>query len=250
GHTLTVPQIHNPIVPFENGVPAQQYRELEAREKKWDFWTTSDVFSGYKPKFLGLSYVPYGETWVMQRGGQPSKVLEHGVHFLIPGVDKLKAVKSAKPVVMGVLAQGQSKDGKKVDAYAVVYVQVTDAETSAFYLDVESNLPDSERAAAKTVRKILEREIENVSVAANGQVGATEQANIVDKISAALRSKEEEFGLTPVAVEIRGVFPAEYQLADKLRALDPPLPPADLSGHNLSADYWSDVLSPPFFEKR
>jgi hypothetical protein len=31
--------------------------------------------------------------------------------------------------------------------------------------------------------------------------------------------------------------------------MDPPLVDESVPGHNLSADYWSEVLSPPFFEK-
>ena len=34
-----------------------------------------------------------------------------------------------------------------------------------------------------------------------------------------------------------------------MRAFSPPLPEKDAPGHNLSADYWAEVLPPPFFEK-
>ena len=46
-----------------------------------------------------------------------------------------------------------------------------------------------------------------------------------------------------------GAFPSTSQVPDKLRALDPPVVEADFPGHGLGADYWSEVLSPPFFQK-
>ncbi|KAI9092899.1 hypothetical protein DFS34DRAFT_632268 [Phlyctochytrium arcticum] len=251
GHTLVVPYTHNPVTDFENGIPVQQVRELHPREQRWDFWTTSDAFNDTKPKFGGLSSIPNGDVWVMQRGGRPSKVANAGVHFFIPVVDKIKAVKSAHPVVMGVISpDAPTKDGKKVDAYAVVYVQVTDPVTSAFYVDAETNHHDSERAAARTVRKVLAREIATVSVDQSGQISSPDKTAIADKIRSALRSKEEEFGLQVLSVELRGAFSTEVNVKDKLRALDPPLRAEDATGHNLSADYWSEVLSPPYFEKR
>ncbi|TPX70714.1 hypothetical protein SpCBS45565_g01545 [Spizellomyces sp. 'palustris'] len=251
GHSLVVPYAHLAITDFQNGVPAEQVRELDPREKRWDFWTTSDAFSEVKPKFGGVSWVPNGEIWVMSRSGQPSKVLQAGTHFLIPGVDKIKAVKAAHPVVMGVVSPSNAtKDGKKVDAYAVVYVKVTDPVASAFYVDAETNHPDSERAAAKTVRKILQREVANLGVDAEGEISSADKTALAQKITAALKAKETEFGLEVINVEIRGAFPTEANVPDKLRALDPPLRPVDAAGHGLSADYWSEVLSPPFFEKR
>ncbi|KAI8919031.1 band 7 family-domain-containing protein [Powellomyces hirtus] len=251
GHSLVVPYAHTAITDYKNGVPEQQVRDLAPHEKKWDFWTTSDAFLEIKPKFGGISWVPNGDIWVIQRAGKLHKVCQAGTHFLIPGLDKIKAVKTSYPVAMGVVSPGAvSKDGQRVDAYAVVYVKVTDPATSAFFVDAETNHVDSERAAAKVVRKIMNREIANIKVDASGQLSAADKSAIADKINAALKAKSDEFGLEAVSVEIRGVFPTDSNVPDKLRALDPPLRGEDAAGHGLSADYWSEVLSPPYFEKR
>ncbi|KAJ3019863.1 hypothetical protein HKX48_001692 [Thoreauomyces humboldtii] len=251
GHSLVVPYAHIAITDFKNGVPEQQVRDLAPQEKKWDFWTTSDAFLDVKPKFGGLSWVPAGDVWVIQRAGKLHKVCEAGTHFLIPFVDKIKAVKASYPVAMGVVSpSAATKDGKKVDAYAVVYVKITDPATSAFFVDAETNHVDSERAAAKVVRKILNREIANIKVGGAGELSASDKTSIAEKISAALKGKSDEFGLEAVSVEIRGAFPTDSNIPDKLRALDPPLRGEDAAGHGLAADYWADVLSPPYFEKR
>ncbi|KAI8818100.1 uncharacterized protein EV422DRAFT_538734 [Fimicolochytrium jonesii] len=251
GHSLVVPYVHNPLTDFKNGVPESQVRELRPQEKKWDFWTTSEAFLENKPKFGGLSWVPAGDIWVISRAGKYHKTCEAGTHFLIPGLDKIKAVKSAHPIAMGVVTPGAAtKGGKQVDAYAVVYLKVTNPAASAFYVDTESNTFDSERAAAKVVRRVLEREIANAQVGSDGELSASDKSNIINKITATLNAQSDDFGLEVVRAEVRGAFPTDANIPDKLRALDPPIRDADEVGHGLSADYWSEVLTPPFFEKR
>ncbi|KAJ3416679.1 hypothetical protein HDV05_000509 [Chytridiales sp. JEL 0842] len=246
GHSLTVPYEHVAVTPFANGVPTEQVRELHPVEKKWDFWTSSDAFLEVKPTLGGLSVVPFGEAWVLDNG----KVLTEGTHFLLP-FSKVKAVKNVHPVSFGVVSPAiQSKDGSSVNAYAVTYVKVTDPAKSALYVDPESNTFDSERAAAKVVRKVLESTIPTVSVGPNGSLPANVTADLSAKITSALKAKEAEYGLEVLSVEIRGAFPVSQNIPDKLRALDPPVFLPTAAGHNLSADYWADVLSPPFFFKR
>ncbi|KAI9331543.1 hypothetical protein DFJ73DRAFT_70447 [Zopfochytrium polystomum] len=245
GHGLAVPYTHNPITAFENGIPVEQVRDLHPVEKKWDFWTTSDAFLGVKPTLGGYSHVPYGEAWVLTSG----KVLSEGSHFLSP-FSKIKAVKNIHPVSFGVVSPTIStKDGVSVNAYAVVYIQVTDPSRSATYLDPETNAYDSERAAARIVKKHLEQFIPSISVGGSSSLSSTDVSALKDKISAALKSKAEEFGLDVLSIEIRGAFPSSLNVADKLRALDPPPLLPTQAGHGLANDYWAEVLSPPFFQK-
>ncbi|KAJ3081386.1 hypothetical protein HK102_002388 [Quaeritorhiza haematococci] len=245
-HTLTVPYVHTGVVPFEKGIPTEQIRELSPAEKRWDFWTTSDAFADMKPNFFGFKYIPYGEVWVMKSG----KVAQSGVNFLVPGVDRIAAIKNTHPVIMGIVTPPvTTKDGSAVNAYAVVTLKVTDFVKSALYVDPETNRPDSEHAAAKVVRRVLEAEIPQISANTAGEVNAADQQKLVEKVMDALKARADEFGIEPVGVEIRGAYPTSENVPDKLRALDPPLPAEDVAGHNLSADYWSEVLSPPFFEK-
>ncbi|RKO86668.1 hypothetical protein BDK51DRAFT_16257, partial [Blyttiomyces helicus] len=247
GHTLTVPYAHLAVTDFSHGVPVEQVRKLDPREKAWTFWTSSDAFNPTKPKFLGLTSVPAGEVWVMSNG----KVLHPGVHFLIPGVVSIKAVKAADPIAMGILgADIKAKDGSSVDAYAVVYIQITDYLQSANYVDdtkVSDNI-DSERAIADVVQETLKREIAQLSVGASG-LSAADKAKLHEKVASALRIHEADFGTQTLSVEIRGVFPVSAGVPDKLRAMDPPPPAVDAVGHGLANDYWSEVLTPPFFEK-
>ncbi|KAJ3101898.1 hypothetical protein HDU96_009845 [Phlyctochytrium bullatum] len=249
-HSLVVPYAHLAVTPFENGIPTEQVRDLAPVEKKWDFWTTSDAFLAVKPTLGGLSYVPYGEVWVVERGSSV-RVLTEGSHILLPFVDKVKAVKNSNIVSMGIVSPAiKSADGVSVNAYAVVYLKVTDFVASATYVDPESNQTDSERAAAKIVKRLLEHEIPSVTVSGSSVLSEAAAKTLSDKITSALKAKSQEFGLEVVAVEIRGAFDTALNLPDKLRALDPPLLLPEAAGHGLANDYWADVISPPFFQKR
>ncbi|KAJ3280825.1 hypothetical protein HK104_000385 [Borealophlyctis nickersoniae] len=240
-HTLVVPYAHLGITNFENGIPVDQVRTLGDHEKDWDFWTTSDAPSGVVPTLEPFNWVPHGKIWIVKSGGS-YKACGEGFHFLIPGLHKIVAVKNTYPTATGVISPNiTTKDGKTVDGYAVFYYKVTDPVASAAYISPDSGKADSERAAAKLVRATLAREVAN---------GTEDKAALAQKIRSALEAKSEELFVELVEVDVRGLFPKEVDLANKLRALDPPLPAPGTPGHNLAADYWADVLTPPFFEKR
>lgn len=188
--------------------------------------------------------MPFGQTWVLEDG----KVLPSGVHFLLPGVHKVKAIKSAHTVVSGVFSEEiVSKNGQTVEAYAVVYFKVADFKKSAFYVDPETNKADSEKAVSKLVQRFLAREVPTVEV--NGEGVIADGEALGEKLLGYLKGKESEFGLVFESAEVRGAFPVSMQVPLKIRALEAPLPAPGTAGHNLSNDYWADALTPPFFEK-
>lgn len=53
----------------------------------------------------------------------------------------------------------------------------------------------------------------------------------------------------PYKLTLGGTFATSSNVADKIRAFDPPYPDFDAPGHDLHADYWNDFLTPPFFAK-
>ncbi|KAJ3170873.1 hypothetical protein HK101_011313 [Irineochytrium annulatum] len=267
-HSLQVPPVSLNITAFENGVPVDQVRALSPPETNWDFWTTSDAFTHVKPTLGGYSYVPYGEVWITGSGAS-AKAHHHGHHFFVPFISRVTAIKTVFPVSMGVLTNPvKTKDGVSVNGYAVLYFQVKDPVQSAFYHDPETNKLDSEAAAAKTVRKIMEQELANVSVGESKVLSQDISSTLSQNIMSKLKAKSSEYALDIHNVEIRtyfgrglfvdladwgssigGAFPTSFKLRDKLRALDPPLLLPDTPGHGLSADYWAEVLAPPYFFK-
>lgn len=198
-----------------------------------------------KPTLGGYSRVPYGEVWVLNGG----KVVPEGNHFLSPFA-KVLAVKNTHPISMGVVSPPlTSKDGVSVNAYAVVHIKITDAVKSATYVDPETNKSDSERAVARMAKKILENTVSTLTLGDAVTLSVSDAKLISDKILTAVSEKAGAFGLEVLSVEMRGTFPVSDRIAEKLRALDPPLMLPTQTGHNLANDYWAEVLSPPFFSK-
>jgi regulator of protease activity HflC (stomatin/prohibitin superfamily) len=56
--------------------------------------------------------VPQDEVWVVERFGKFSRVCGNGFHFILPIVDKVKAVKPAVPLTMGVMTKDISSKCK------------------------------------------------------------------------------------------------------------------------------------------
>lgn len=199
--------------------------------------------------------MPQGEVWVVERGGSFSRALEAGRHVLIPFIDKIKTVKLGSLISTGVIAPGvvskstlTNQDGAQVDAYCVVYFKVADFAKSAYFVDVESNKLDSERAAARTARKAMAAHIATLSVT-DGQISTADQKSLEDKVMQALIAKQAKYGLEFSHVEVRGAFDVQAGVSDKIRALEAPHPDFEGPGHDLPNDYWQQHLTPAFFEK-
>jgi hypothetical protein len=74
---------------------------------------------------------------------------------------------------------------------------------SVSYIDPETNKSDSERAAAKIVRRQLEQFIPTLSVGDSTSIAASDIAAIQGRIGAAIKAKSDEFGLEVLSVDIR-----------------------------------------------
>lgn len=57
------------------------------------------------PVNLGVMFVPQQEAWVVERMGKFHKILEPGINFLIPVLDKVKYLQSMKEIVIDIPEQ-------------------------------------------------------------------------------------------------------------------------------------------------
>lgn len=88
-----------------------------------------------------------------------------------------------------------------------------------------------------------------LATAASARLTDAETSAFKDAALKAIKREESDMGLQVVDLEFRGVFPENSLVPDKLRAMDPPPLNPEAPGHNLRADYWQDVMTPPFFNK-
>ncbi|KAH6566205.1 hypothetical protein BASA50_003988 [Batrachochytrium salamandrivorans] len=248
-HSLLVPYAHIGVTKFEDGIPVEQVRELNSNEKSWEFWSTSPAFYATQPTAIFVAHVPEGESWVVERAKKFSRVLHSGRHVFLPCLDKVRTVKSPHTVVSGVFApEVSAKDGSSVDAYAVFYFKVTDAQKSTYYVDPQTNKCDSERSLASLVRSLLTSEM--VKTDLSGGLTAAHKSSMAASILAAVQQKQDQLGVSVSEVEIRGAFASNVNAREKIRALNPPAPDYTTPGHDLAPDYWAEYLTPPFFEKK
>ncbi|KAJ1340729.1 hypothetical protein BSLG_004823 [Batrachochytrium salamandrivorans] len=221
-HSLLVPYAHIGVTKFEDGIPVEQF----------------------------VAHVPEGESWVVERAKKFSRVLHSGRHVFLPCLDKVRTVKSPHTVVSGVFApEVSAKDGSSVDAYAVFYFKVTDAQKSTYYVDPQTNKCDSERSLASLVRSLLTSEM--VKTDLSGGLTAAHKSSMAASILAAVQQKQDQLGVSVSEVEtVSGAFASNVNAREKIRALNPPAPDYTTPGHDLAPDYWAEYLTPPFFEKK
>jgi len=247
GHTLIVPYCHRPVTKFTADlVPEDQVRELKPSEGKWEFWTSSPAFAPTMPKTRGVVSVPIGESWVVERLGSYNRTLQSGVSFILPFVESVKSVKNTTLSSLGFISTEINTPHGLFDAYAVLHYKVADASISTYYVDPETNKQDSERAASRILRKALSTKVLTLSSTA---LSAADKEKLGEEILEGFKKDAGALGLSAEKVEIRGVFPQSQQVPQKLRAYEYPAVDLDGPGHDLEADYWTEVLSPPYFQK-
>lgn len=250
GHTLVVPYYHSALTKFTKDglVPSEQVRELNKFEQKpWEFWTSSPAFHMTTPKTRGFVKVPLGEVWVVERFGGYVKTLQPGLSFMLPFIENVKAVKNLTYNSMGFMVNDvHAKDGSVLDAYGVAIFKVADAKKSTYYVDAETNKQDSERAASRLLRKSLSSLIASTP---GGQLSESTKSDLAAQLLQKVKSHESELGLVFEQIEIRGAFDVAQNVPVKIRAYETPYPDLEGPGHDLAADYWADVLTPPYFQK-
>jgi len=249
-HGLVVPYSHDPVTTFERFIPTEQVRELKDVEKQWDFWTCSQTFWTIRPNANGICFVPPGECWVIERMGKFSRVLYTGTHFLIPFIDSIKVVKTTVTIVNGVLAPKViSANGSLVDGYGVFYYKIVDPVRSHYYRSPITNaVSDSETIISEIARDAFTKEIEKLDVIDG--LTPEQKISISGVVLNALKEKEKQLGLEFSSFTVRDTYSATMNIIDKLRAYDAPQIDFSTPGHDLPADYWAEVLTPPFFEKK
>ena len=83
--------------------------------------------------FLGIRIVPQQEGWVVERLGKFHAVLEPGLNFIIPIIDKVAYRHSLKEIPMDTDAQVCiTRDNTQLRVDGVLYFQVTDARLASY----------------------------------------------------------------------------------------------------------------------
>ena len=74
-----------------------------------------------------------------------------------------------------------------------------------------------------------------------------DRLNIENKLLESMREQQSEWGLDFIKIEFRGSWDVKEIVPDKIRAYGLPEIDYTTPGHDLSPDYWGDMLTPKFF---
>ena len=81
-----------------------------------------------------IMFVPEREAWIVERMGKFTRVLEPGLAFLIPLIDKVRYVQSLKEVAMAIPSQSAitARQRADIDWMAVLYFKIVDPYRASY----------------------------------------------------------------------------------------------------------------------
>jgi len=146
----------------------------------------------------GVVIVPQQMAWVVERFGRFDKVLEPGLRFLIPGVQRVRYVYSLKEEAISVPSQSAiTRDNVSISIDGVLYVKVTDAYKAAYGVE------DPHYAVTQLAQTTMRSEIGKLTL----DTMFEERENLNSAIVAAINVAAGDWGISCMRYEIRDITP-------------------------------------------
>ena len=85
---------------------------------------SSNSSNNNNPMNLGVMFVPQQEAWVVERMGKYYTILDPGLNFLIPIIDRISYVQSLKEIAIDIPQQSAiTKDNVAINIDGVLYLR-------------------------------------------------------------------------------------------------------------------------------
>ncbi|KAM6105414.1 stomatin-like protein 2, mitochondrial [Pterocles gutturalis] len=129
---------------------------------------------------IGVLFVPQQEAWVVERMGKFHRILEPGLNFLIPLLDRIRYVQSLKEIVINVPEQSAvTLDNVTLQIDGVLYLRVMDPYKASYGVE------DPEYAVTQLAQTTMRSELGKLSLDRVFRERESLNANIVDAINQA-----------------------------------------------------------------
>jgi len=165
--------------------------------------------SSNTPMNTGVMFVPQQEAWVVERMGKFNAILEPGLNFLIPILDKVKYVQSLKEIAIDIPQQSAiTMDNVAINIDGVLYLRIMDPYKSSYGIE------DPEFAISQLAQTTMRSEIGKMSL--DGLFRERENLNIA--IVNAINQASEAWGIQCMRYEIRDIkLPERIQEAMQMQ---------------------------------
>ncbi|XP_057899702.1 stomatin-like protein 2, mitochondrial isoform X2 [Melospiza georgiana] len=129
---------------------------------------------------IGVLFVPQQEAWVVERMGKFHRILEPGLNFLIPLLDRIRYVQSLKEIVINVPEQSAvTLDNVTLQIDGVLYLRVMDPYKASYGVE------DPEYAVTQLAQTTMRSELGKLSLDRVFRERESLNASIVDAINQA-----------------------------------------------------------------
>ncbi|XP_072269647.1 stomatin-like protein 2, mitochondrial [Pyxicephalus adspersus] len=141
-------------------------------------------------------FVPQQEAWVVERMGRFHRILEPGLNFLIPILDRIRYVQSLKEIVINVPEQSAvSLDNVTLQIDGVLYLRIMDPYKASYGVE------DPEYAVTQLAQTTMRSELGKLTLDKVFRERESLNANIVDAINQA----SDYWGIKCLRYEIKDI---------------------------------------------
>lgn len=148
--------------------------------------------------FRSVRIVRQAEVYVVERLGKFHRIMDSGIHLVIPFIDRIAAIKDVRERVVDFPPQSMiTKDNVSIQIDTVVYYQITDPIRNQY--EISNPISAIENLTATTLRNLI------------GELDLDQTLTSRDTVNAKLRSVLDEatdkWGIKVNRVEIRNILP-------------------------------------------
>ncbi|RVE65601.1 hypothetical protein OJAV_G00117980 [Oryzias javanicus] len=143
-----------------------------------------------------ILFVPQQEAWVVERMGRFHRILEPGLNFLIPLLDRIRYVQSLKEIVIDVPEQSAvSLDNVTLQIDGVLYLRILDPFKASYGVE------DPEYAVTQLAQTTMRSELGKLTLDKVFRERESLNSNIVHSINQA----SDEWGIRCLRYEIKDI---------------------------------------------
>jgi len=143
-----------------------------------------------------IMFVPQQEAWVVERMGRFDRILEPGLNFLIPILDRVRYVQSLKEIVIDVPEQSAvSLDNVTLQIDGVLYLRILDPHKASYGVE------DPEYAVTQLAQTTMRSELGKLTL----DKVFRERENLNSQIVESINQASAEWGIRCLRYEIKDI---------------------------------------------